>query len=191
MKIGILGGTFDPIHLGHLSLARAAQHQFSLDKVLFVPAFLPPHKLDRDDVTPSSLRTQMVKLAISGIKDMELCTIEIEREGVSYTVDTLTQLTKRYSGAELYLIIGADSLHKISSWKDFHEIKRLARITVARRPGVALTTVDNILWIDMPELPLSSSLIRQKIKRKEDLQNMLPEDVAEFISRKKLYAAGS
>src|SRR3989338_1455725 len=106
MKIGVLGGTFDPIHLGHLMLAGAAKNQYGLDKVVFVPAFIPPNKLNRRDITPAPYRYEMVRLAIQDIPGFEISDIELSRPDISYTVDTLRSFKQQFPDAEFYLIMG-------------------------------------------------------------------------------------
>lgn len=190
MKIGILGGTFDPIHQGHLALARAAKKQFRLDKVLFIPAFIPPHKTSNRDLTPAPYRYRMVELAIREEPDFEISHAELDRPDISYTVDTLRALQKKYPKAELYLILGTDALRQFPTWHEPDEIRRLAGFLVAHRePEEALGTSEKGLkWIDMPVCPLSSSKIRQEIREGKSPGDALPEGVEDYIRRMKLYS---
>ncbi len=188
MRIGILGGTFDPIHQGHLSLARAAQKQFELAKVLFIPAFIPPHKKDRSDITPAPHRYRMVEMAISEEPDFEISDIEFIRPEISYTVDTLKQLKKAHPGDELFLIMGADSLEGMPSWKEPEEIAKMAGLLAAKRPGSSASRLKNVSWIDMPECPVSSSEVRNNLTRGTgSCEKVLPVKVEHYIRKMKLY----
>lgn len=187
MKIGVLGGTFDPVHNGHISLAAAAKRQFELDQILFIPANIPPHKKDRERITPAFLRVRMVEEAIKGIQGFKICSIEIERGGVSYTADTLKQLKEMYPRDQLFLILGEDCLLGFESWKESGLIKKLASIAVARRPEAERNRDSSFLWIDMPEFAISSSQIRQAVKDGNMPSGLLPDSVAALIVEHKLY----
>lgn len=192
MKIGILGGTFDPIHQGHILLAYAAKKEYGLDKVLFVPALIPPHKTAQRDMTPAAYRYRMVEIALRPHLDFEVSDVEFSRAEVSYTVDTLRELKKKYSRDDFFLILGADSLAEIPYWKEADQIQKLARILVAPRSPFKADKAENaareVSWIPMPECPLSSSEIRSQIAHGEfkDKKN-LPEGVEDYIHRMKLY----
>lgn len=189
MKLGILGGTFDPIHSGHLALARAAMSQFHLDKVLFIPAYIPPHKKNRTDVAPANVRRKMVEIAIKDQAGFEVSTIEIDRKGISYTSDTLRELKKIYPAAEFYLIVGEDSLRDLPSWKDIDDIRKTARVAAARRRASASGQEDaDVLWIQMPEYPISSSNIREELKKGKLSPGVLPEEIESYIRREKVYS---
>ncbi len=198
MKIGIFGGTFDPIHQGHLALARAAQKQFGLQKILFVPALIPPHKSSRRDLTPAPYRYRMVEIAIRNEPNFEISDVEFNRPEVSYTVETLRDLKKKYPDDELFLIVGADSLAEMHKWREPDEIQRLAGVLVARRSGVDIAAASQIpsqggvewpvQWIEMKDCPLSSSQIREMFFRAEALSgDILPEGVEDYILKMKLY----
>lgn len=186
MKIGVFGGTFDPIHHGHLALARAAQKQLGLDKVLFIPAFIPPHKAG--EVTPAAYRYRMVELAVSDEPEFEISDLEFNRPEISYTADTLRQLKKIYPDAELFLIVGADCLVAMpSSWKEPEEIVKLAQLAAAKRPGFKAEDFKNVRWIDMPQSPLSSTAVRESLKRGENGNQFFPAKVAQYVRKMKLY----
>jgi len=194
MKIGILGGTFDPVHAGHIALARAAKEQFGLDKVLFVPAFIPPHKTAHRDLTPAPYRYRMIELAIRCEPDFELSDVELNRPEVSYTVDTIRAIKKRYRAAELYLIVGADTLQEIPRWHESKAICDMAQILAAPRPGAPRHSPfkDRVHWIEMPEQEVSASEIRETFRKGKALQGeKLPEGVENYISRLKLYQKDS
>jgi len=133
-RLGILGGTFDPVHNGHLRLAEAALAQLSLDRVLFVPAGTPWRKPERD-ISPAATRLAMLKLAIKGKKRFEISTAETDREGPSYTVETLAELGSGHPGAELFLVIGEDALTDLPNWREPEQILELAVVAVAPRIG--------------------------------------------------------
>ena len=190
MKIGILGGTFDPIHEGHLALARAAKEQFELAKVLFIPAFIPPHKTARRDLTPAPYRYRMVEMAIRDEPDFELSDVELSRPEVSYTLETLRGLRKKYPNHDFFFIMGSDMLAELPNWHEPEEICKLTEFLVAPRkgekpqpPGLA-----KFQWVRMSQCPLSSSQIREKIRQGKPLgKGVLPRGVADYIQRMKLY----
>lgn len=192
MKSGILGGTFDPIHQGHLALARAARTQFELDRVLFVPALIPPHKASRRDMTPAPYRYRMAELAVMGQDAFEISDVEFSRPEISYTADTLHALKQKFPQDIFFLILGEDSLAEMPRWKDPDQIKKMAELLVARRSGAAAAVLPaGVRWIEMPECPISSSSIREQIRKGESPgPGVLPERVEEYIQKMKLYSAG-
>lgn len=190
MRLGILGGTFDPIHQGHLLLAQTAQTQHRLDKVLFVPALIPPHKTSKRDMTPAPYRYKMTQLALLEHPDFEISDTEFNRPDISYTVDTLRQIQKEYPGAELFLLVGADAAANFSKWKDFGEIKKMAVILAAPRPGAAASGQE-ILWLKMAECGISSSEIRERVSEGKSLEKgTLPARVEAYIREMNLYSKG-
>jgi nicotinate-nucleotide adenylyltransferase len=193
MKIGILGGTFDPIHEGHLALARCAKEQFQLDKVIFIPAFIPPHKMSQRDLTPAEYRYRMVEMAIAGEAGLEVSKMELDRPEVSYTVETLRELKKQYAGAQFFLILGTDSLAEISSWREPGEIMRMAKLLVGKREGAEHFTFPKgpqVEWIQMPLFPFSSTEIRKRIREGEPVESMIPKAIQNYIRDRKLYLKG-
>ncbi len=188
MKIGIFGGTFDPIHQGHLEIARQAQQQFALDKVFFVPAGRPPHKKSKD-MAPAEHRYEMVRLAIQGQPGFEISALEMERPETSYTVETLRDLKKRFPDTELYWIMGADSLAEIATWKEPGEIKRLAKFLVAHRSDEKMkhTAQEGVAWIAMPLCPVSATAIRKQLRQGKGPGDGLPNAVASYIQAHHLY----
>ncbi len=189
MKLGIFGGTFDPIHEGHLALVRKAKEQFGLDKILFIPAFIPPHKAGRHDLTPAPYRYRMVELAIAKEPDFEISPMELNRPDISYTVDTLRLLKEKKSEAKLYLILGEDSLAEIASWREPEEIYKRATLVVGHREGdyPPVKKDQKILWIDMPVCAYSSSEIRRLIREGKSVHSMVPYEVETYIHQMKLY----
>lgn len=188
MKIGILGGTFNPIHFGHLVLAEEVKEALTLDKVIFVPANLPPHKDDKD-VIPSEHRLKMVKLATKDNPHFSVSDIEIRRKGKSYSVDTLKEFKKRFAkDRELFFIVGSDAITYLREWKDVGELFKLAHFVMATRPGYALNEENsNILTVSIKAIDISAFEIRQRIKEDKSIRYLVPEAVRRYIIRKELY----
>lgn len=188
MRIGILGGTFNPIHNAHIRLAEEAKEILKLDKVIFIPAYIPPHKKD-PDIADSRIRYEMIGLAIKNRKGLEVSDIEIKRKGASYSVDTLKLLKKKFGPeSELFFITGSDYANELSAWKDIGEIFKLVNFVMANRPGFPIkNTPDKVQVLKINDMPVSSTDIRRKIKNKESISDSVPEKVAEYISKKGLY----
>jgi nicotinate-nucleotide adenylyltransferase len=189
-RIGIMGGTFNPVHKGHLALAKAAQAQYSLDKVLFIPSGNPPHKA-ADAVVDKKYRLAMVKLAIRGNKRWSVSRLEVDRPGLSYAVDTFTALRKKYGPkAQLFYIMGLDSLSDIRGWKKPLELFKLCEFIVATRPGTRGRSLpkeaDKVHWLKLRE-EVSASAIRGRLKAGKPVGKLVPKAVAAFIKAKGLY----
>lgn len=191
-RIGILGGTYDPIHNAHLAIARAALASASLDRLLFVVAARPPHKTQGAVATPAQ-RLAMVEAALAEEPGMEASTIELEREGPSYTGETLSELHKIYRDAQLFLIIGLDSLADLPNWKDPHTILAHARLLVAPRPGGHYDVPDEFAGaydlLDLEETDLSSTDIRERIASGECVGHLVPQAVERLIREEGIYHA--
>lgn len=199
MKIGILGGSFDPVHLGHLAIAEAAREEHDLEKVLLIPAGRPPHK--RGDLAPAADRLAMVRLAVEGRPGLEASDIEIQRPGPSYTVDTLEHLKQALPEADLFFIIGTDSLHEFFGWRNAKRILELARLVIVTRPGwradfdpasfpgVPAEVIRRIESdrVEIPGVPAESTRIREAARRGEPIDGDVPASVAEYIRRHGLY----
>ncbi|MBU0599640.1 nicotinate-nucleotide adenylyltransferase [bacterium] len=191
-KIGILGGTFNPIHNGHLSLASQAKEKFSLDKVIFIPSALPPHK-EEDSLLDSSNRYLMTILATSDNDDFIVSDIEIKRGGRSYTLDTLKEIKKIY-GEEttIYFITGCDVISEINTWKEVESLFKLCTFIVANRPGYSLKIEEcysrHIKELIIPGLDISSTRIREKIKHKESVKYLVPDLVYKHLVNYNLYS---
>jgi nicotinate-nucleotide adenylyltransferase len=187
-KIGILGGTFDPPHLGHLIIAQTAVEDLELDKVLFVPAASPPHKTDRL-TAPASHRLAMLRLAIKGNNKFETTALELQRGGISYTVDTLRIFNERYPDAELFLLLGEDNYAEFHSWKSPEEIVRLASLVIYHRIGYGNVQGSRypVTQLKGPLLELSSTDIRKKVLHGHSIRYFVPKDVGGYIKSKKLY----
>jgi nicotinate-nucleotide adenylyltransferase len=187
MKIGILGGTFNPIHLGHLILAEEVHEKLKLDRVIFVPVYLAPHK-DNTDIITASDRYKMIKLAIKPNKNFKVSNIEIKRNGKSYTIDTLREFKNIYPDDELYFIIGSDLLKYLEEWKDLNEIIKMVKFIVATRPGYALEKIPPyISTIPIRAVDISGFEIRQAIREKRSFRYLVPDLVFKYINKKRLY----
>lgn len=196
--LGILGGTFDPVHYGHLIAAEYARHEFTLDRVLFIPAGKPPHKTS-DAITAAEHRYEMLQLAIQDNPAFELSSLEFHRQAVSYTVDTVQELKPAYPGVELYFIMGADSLLHFHTWKDYQRLASLCSFIVVTRPGYSLNHHDdslrqvpkqlweNLYQLEIPGVDISSSDIRARITAAKPVKYLLPPAVEEYIRSNHLY----
>ena len=199
MRLGVLGGTFDPPHVGHLILAEVARAGLELEKVLFVPAGDPWRKADHE-VTPAEHRLAMVRLMLASDPHFEVSTLEVERDGPSYTVDSLEALRQQYgSGLDLYFILGEDALHDLPNWKEPARIVSLAWLAVAPRPVEGGQTragleaavpglSERIVTLPMPTIDISSTALRERATAGLSLRYLVPLGVEEYIRRHGLYA---
>ena len=188
MRIGILGGTFNPIHVGHLILAEEALSKLKLDKVLFVPTFIPPHKTVESRVKPQD-RLKMVKLAIEGNVSFEVSTFEMDSKKKSYSIDTLREFRKKYEEtAQLYFITGSDALKDLFSWKDINDIFKISKFIVANRPGYPVKDVpEGVDTVVISPIEVSSEDIRKRVKEARSIRYLVPEKVRAYIEGHRLY----
>jgi nicotinate-nucleotide adenylyltransferase len=198
MKVGILGGTFDPIHLGHLLMAESAREILELRQVLFVPAGDPPHKQELP-ITPACHRQAMVELALAHNPFFELSPVDLDRSGPHYSTETVQLLQKQYDlPPELcYFIIGSDSLQDLPTWHRPAELIKICRLAVARRPGSLpdLTSLeaslpglsDQLTWVEMPLVGISASDIRARARAGQSIRYQVPDGVGEYIQKHQLY----
>ena len=189
-KIGIFGGSFDPPHLGHLVIAELTRRALKLDVVYLVPAYQPPHKSGRHTSTARD-RLAMTRLSARGNPRLRVSDIEIRRRGVSYTVDTVKAFHRKFPSAELFLIVGGDSLQQFHSWKDPERILELASLAVYRRPQKRSrrpkTSGTKYHRIKGPLMDLASTDIRRRLHEGKAIDEMVRENVMAFIIRKRLY----
>jgi nicotinate-nucleotide adenylyltransferase len=185
MKIGILGGTFNPPHIGHLILAEEIREKLNLDKIFFIPTNIPPHK-EINDIA-SLHRLNMVKLSVEDNPYFEVLDLEIKRGGISFTIDTLKELKKKFPQDVFFLIVGSDLAQTFSAWKDFEEIKKLARIVVAQRKEYILEEKENFILVEITQIDISSSQIRDKIEEGRSIKYLVKEEVEEYIENHQLY----
>lgn len=198
-SIAIMGGTFDPIHFGHLAAAEAVRYFLGIDKILFVPTGNPYYK-QKSGVTDKEIRYEMVSLAIKSNPYFEVSRIELDREGNTYTVDTLNALNELYNGeVKIYFIMGADSLNKIIYWKNVEEIFKLCEVVAVTRPGFNKDKLKvninemrkkfnaKVHFVEIPGLDISSTEIRERVKRGMPIKYLLPECIENYIINQKLY----
>jgi nicotinate-nucleotide adenylyltransferase len=213
-RIGIFGGTFNPIHLGHVKAAVEVQNIFALDKVLFIPSHIPPHKGSSDMAAPLH-RLEMVKLAIASYPQFIPSAMEIEADGKSYSILTLSKLKKRYPDAWIFFILGIDAFLEIDTWRDYKKVLEQCHFIVISRPGYHLEDAKNVLggkhktrmqWVSdserikeevfercrifllsIPTLDLSSCEVRRRIKHRESIAGQVAEPVEAYINKNKLY----
>ncbi|MGV3487555.1 MAG: nicotinate-nucleotide adenylyltransferase [Tuberibacillus sp.] len=191
MKIGLLGGTFDPPHFGHLIMAEEALMQCALDEIWFLPSYLPPHAERKTSAHPLSAehRLEMVQLAISGNARFQLSLIEYERKGKSYTYKTIHELREKYPEHQFYFIIGADMVNDLPKWVRFDEIKRQVTFIGFNRAGVVWHAPEGVHIIKavMPEIGISSSIVRKKIGEQGAWHYLVPDQVKKYIEVNGLY----
>ena len=197
-RIGILGGSFNPPHLAHLVCASEAAAQLSLDRVLLTPVATPPHKEAEQDPGPL-VRLELCRLAIAGDERLDVCDLEVQRGGPSYTVDTLRELHARTPEDDLTFIVGGDIALGLPSWHEPEAVLGLARLAVAERSGSGREEITTLLaerfgaaaaapvFFDMPRLDISSSQIRRRVAQEDPIRYLVPDDVAEHIARGRLY----
>jgi nicotinate-nucleotide adenylyltransferase len=200
-KIGVLGGTFDPPHHGHLALAATARHQLGLEQVLFVPAGQPPHK-PRRPISPALHREAMVSLAIAGKEGFALSRADLDRPGPHYTADLLAILRRAYPGAELTFLMGSDSLAQFPTWHDPSRVVAQAGLAVLRRPGweAGLEALESavpgisrhVVWLEGFIVDVSASQVRQRLRERLPIAELVPPEVERYIRWHRLYpgAAG-
>lgn len=198
-RLGVMGGTFDPVHIGHLVIAEAAREKLVLERVLFIPTGIPPHKTPLG-ITDGKHRLEMVRRAIKDNPYFAISGIEVSRKGVSYTVDTLQKLRQIY-GEEcmIYFIMGADTVWDLLNWKQYEKVFRLCSFAAVARPGYDMAkTIRHIEFLERhffadiqmvkaPLIDFSSTDIREKIARGESVKYLVPESVREYIMKKGLY----
>jgi len=198
MKLGILGGTFDPVHNGHLNIAVEVKQAISLDQVIFIPAGQSPFKVTYT-MAPAEQRLEMLRLAVSDNPGLVISTIEVERPGISYTVDTLVELRRQYSDdTGLYFIMGWDSLEKFAEWREPSRIIELTSLVAVPRPGRTKPDLEpleksipgissRVVFLDSPEIDISSTAIREMVSNGRPIESLVPGAVTEYIKEYNLY----
>jgi len=188
-KVGIFGGTFDPIHMGHLITAQSVKELRNLEKIIFIPAFISPHKSDAKTSSPSD-RLNMIKLAVEGIPFFDYSDIDVKKGGVSYSIDTLRELKKQYT--ELEFIIGYDNIFTFHTWKEPDEILKMAKIIVLKRrsshpPEFEDKYYHQAIFVETRGIEISATDIRERVKNGLPINFLVPPDVMEYIYKQKLY----
>ncbi len=200
MRLGVFGGTFDPVHYGHLLLAECCREQHRLDEVWFLPAAVPPHKQGQDR-TPAEMRIEMLQLAIAGHPAFSVCSYETDRGGVNFTHETLAHFRQEAPDRDLFFLLGADMLLDLPSWREPARICDLAMPVVVRRPGPAALDFDCLSelaspeqigeirrhQVEMPEIGISSREIRSRVAARESIRYQTPRAVEKFIETHRLY----
>lgn len=185
-KIGILGGTYNPPHIGHLIIANEVKNALGLDEVRLMPTALPPHKNADATISPVA-RLEMVKIAVKATEGLVASSFEIDRGGVSYTVDTMRQLTKEEPDAQFYFIIGGDMIDQLHKWYKIEELLELVSFIGVNRPGWKSETAFPITLVDIPEIDLSSTLLRERFKNGNTVKFLIPPEVEAYIVEEGLY----
>ena len=187
-RIGVMGGTFDPIHHGHLVAASEVAQSFDLDEVVFVPTGRPWQK---DDVTESEHRYLMTVIATASNPQFTVSRVDIDRAGPTYTIDTLRDLQEQRPGAELFFITGADAVAQILSWRNHQDLWDLAHFVAVSRPGHVLTTeglpAENVSQLEIPALSISSTDCRARVRRGHPVWYLVPDGVVQYIAKHHLY----
>lgn len=188
MKIGILGGTFDPPHYAHLMIAEEVLNTCSLDCIWFMPSPSPPHKKG-EVITPANHRIEMVNKAIAGNERFSVSLIEFEREGLSYTYDTMKELTHNHPDVQFYFIVGADMVEDLPAWHRADELVQLVEFIGVGRPGFSVHSAfgDFIREVEVPEFDISASFLRKRFKENGNTRYFLPKEVRNYIKEKDLY----
>lgn len=189
-RIGLFGGTFNPPHMAHLLMANEVAEKLQLDEVRFMPNAVPPHKLKQGDATAQQ-RLEMTRRAIADNAKFVLEPFEIERGGVSYSYETMLQLTKREPDVQFYFIIGGDSIDELHTWYQIDELVKLVRFVGVGRPGYLSESVYDVERVEAPLMDLSSTLIRDRLKNKTTVTYLLPEAVEQYIREEGLYGTRS
>ena len=197
MKLGLMGGTFDPIHAGHILAAEAALAQLQLDQVLFVPTGRPWMK-EGTEISPACHRMKMTSLAVSDNPRFSVSSIEVDREGPTYTVDTLEELTREDPSRELFLIVGADAVANIGRWKNPERILELCTLVAVPRPGYCASLglsgqkgTDRIIYLESPQTAVSATEVRERVSRGLPVADSVPEAVEAYIRQHGLYQLAS
>ncbi len=199
MNIGILGGTFDPIHVGHLVVAEEARVKLGLSEILFIPAGQPWLKVDHT-ITPATHRVEMVRLAIASNPYFKLCTLEVERDGPSYSIDTMIALRSQLGAQSFFFILGSDSLAGFHLWKEPAKLVQKCRLVVVPRLNLSLPDLKSLEWripglvysvieLDAPIIEVSSAKIRQRVAQGLSIRYLVPEVVGKYIVEQKLYVS--
>lgn len=185
-QVGILGGNFNPVHNAHLVVADQVRQQLSLDEVLLMPEFTPPH-VDKKETIDEKHRLKMLELAIDDVAGLGIETIELDRKGISYTYDTMKLLTEKNPDVDYYFIIGADMVDYLPKWHRIDELIQMVQFVGVQRPKYKAGTSYPVIWVDVPLMDISSSMVRSFIKDGRDPNYLLPKTVLDYIKEEGLY----
>ena len=185
-QIGLLGGNFNPVHNAHLTIADQVRQQLGLDEVLLMPEYQPPH-VDKKTTISEKHRLRMLELAVRDIDGFGIETIELERKGISYTYDTMKLLTEKNPDVDYYFIIGADMVAYLPKWHRISELIQMVQFVGVQRPKYKAGTSYPVIWVDVPLLDISSSLIRRQLEEGKKPNFLLPQAVLDYIEKEGLY----
>lgn len=185
-QIGLLGGNFNPVHNAHLTIADQVRQQLGLDEVLLMPEYQPPH-VDKKTTISEKHRLKMLELAVRDIDGLGIETIELERKGISYTYDTMKLLTEKNPDVDYYFIIGADMVAYLPKWHRISELIQMVQFVGVQRPKYKAGTSYPVIWVDVPLLDISSSLIRRQLEEGKKPNFLLPQAVLDYIEKEGLY----
>ncbi|WP_071131402.1 nicotinate-nucleotide adenylyltransferase [Enterococcus timonensis] len=185
-QVGLLGGNFNPVHNGHLVVAQAVLETLGLERIDFLPSFLPPH-VDVKKTIAATNRLEMLDLATRDNPNFTIEDVEIQRLGKSYTIDTMRQLNASHPDTDYYFIIGGDMVEYLPKWKDIDELMTIVRFVGVNRPHYERLSPYPIIYVDVPQLEISSSLIRKKIQLGQSIRYLLPDSVVHYIQKEELY----
>ena len=185
-KVGILGGTFDPPHVGHLIIANEVLHAKKLDEIWFMPNQEPPHKIKSGNVT-NIQRLDMLQLSIEANPSFSIQTIELDRDGKSYTFDTMKLLVEAYPAIDFYFIIGADMVEYLPNWYKIEDLMQMVQFISVNRPKYELDTVYPVQYVKIPDINISSSLIRERVKEGKTISFLVRDEVKSYIEENRLY----
>ncbi|EPH99532.1 nicotinate-nucleotide adenylyltransferase [Enterococcus faecalis 13-SD-W-01] len=188
-QVGILGGTFNPVHIAHLVMAEQAGQNLGLDCVYLMPSYQPPH-VDEKKTIAAEHRLNMLELAIEDNPFLTIETIELERGGKSYTYDTMKALTQKNPDTDYYFIIGGDMVEYLPKWHKIDELAQMVNFVGIKRPGYEMDTPYPVIWVDVPMLEISSTKIREKISQGCSVRYLVPDKVIEYIEKEGLYQNG-
>jgi nicotinate-nucleotide adenylyltransferase len=196
VRVGILGGTFNPPHIGHLVCAQEAYREFELDRVLLIPARIPPHKPVEHEPGPHH-RLELCRVAVADDERFEVSDLELRRDGPSFTVDTLKELSTEAPNNELFLIVGGDIAAGLPRWREPERVLDLATLGIAKRRGTARSSIDTALgglrggdrarFFDMPRIGVSSTMVRRRVRSGQPIRYLVPDAVGAYIERHGLY----
>ena len=185
-QVGILGGNFNPVHNAHLIVADQVRQQLGLDQVLLMPEYQPPH-VDKKETIPEHHRLKMLELAIEGIDGLAIETIELERKGISYTYDTMKILTEQHPDTDYYFIIGADMVDYLPKWYRIDDLVDMVQFVGVQRPRYKVGTSYPVIWVDVPLMDISSSMVRDFLAQGRKPNFLLPQLVLDYIEKEGLY----
>lgn len=192
-RIGLFGGTFNPIHCGHVKAAESVQNMFSFDRILFIPSYLPPHK-ESGDVASAAHRLKMVELALASFDRFFPSSVEIDARGTSYSILTLNKIKEMFPQTEAFFLLGIDAFLEIETWKDYEDVLKQCSFVVMNRPGFRLSEAKDILTekykiylLSINTLDISSSKVRERIRKNQPIEGLVPENVENYIKERRLY----